>query len=167
MSAANLSIHAGNDTLARTLLGVGVGIGVEEINKKYVAIRKNGKCLEMTTLRRGFYLLLGFTFPFFWAFHATGFMAVLYRPLQHLFATAGTGWPSLVTASMLYCGAAGLFELLFRVRGDITPEWHTHRPQPQSDHGSWLPDRCKEKGPGQPHHPESSGGPEESGPAKD
>jgi hypothetical protein len=48
MSAANLSIHAGNDTLARTLLEVGVGIGiwVEEMNKEYVAIRKNKASLR-------------------------------------------------------------------------------------------------------------------------
>lgn len=71
----------------------------------------------MTTLRKGFYLLLGFTFPFYWAIHDAGFMAALYRPLQHLFATTGSGWPSMVTASLLYGGAAGLFELLFRARG--------------------------------------------------
>ncbi|MHB8810947.1 MAG: hypothetical protein ACYC9M_13190 [Desulfobulbaceae bacterium] len=38
----------------------------------------------MTTLRKGYYLLLGFTFPFYWAAHAAGFMATLYRPLQLL-----------------------------------------------------------------------------------
>ncbi len=121
----------------------------------------------MTSLRRGFYLLLGFTFPFFWAVHATGFLAAIYRPLQHLFATSGTGWPSLVTASLLYCGAVGVFELLLRGREDITPEWHTPHQPLRSDHGSWLPDRCRERGPGQPHHPESSDGPGESGPGKD
>ena len=120
----------------------------------------------MTTLRRSFYLLLGFTFPFFWALHAGGLMATLYRPIQYLFATSGSGWPSLLTTLALYCGAAGLFELLFRTRDDITPEWHTPRPPPRSGHESWLPDRCREKGPDQPHPPASSDGPEASGPGK-
>jgi len=38
----------------------------------------------MGFLRRAFYLLLGFTFPGFWLFHAGGLLASLYLPLQTL-----------------------------------------------------------------------------------
>lgn len=63
----------------------------------------------MAILRRGFYLLIGFTFPGFWMLHASGRAAGLYKPVQKLFATTAVGWPSLLTASLLY----GSFVLCF------------------------------------------------------
>ncbi|MDD2467747.1 MAG: hypothetical protein PHI97_27520 [Desulfobulbus sp.] len=66
----------------------------------------------MHLLRRGFYLLIGFTFPGFWVLHASGFIAVLYRPLQLLFHTKAVGWPALITASLLYLGVIVGFEAL-------------------------------------------------------
>ncbi len=64
----------------------------------------------MGFLRRGFYLLLGFTFPGFWLFHAGGLLAPLYLPLQKLFHTEATGWPSFITASLIYISAIAVFE---------------------------------------------------------
>jgi len=57
----------------------------------------------------------------FWVFHAMGFLGVLYRPIQYLFATTATGWPSLVSALLLYLAAASVFELLCRPRQDNQP----------------------------------------------
>lgn len=73
-------------------------------------------------LRRWFYLVLGFTFPFFWAFHDAGMLKVLYLPLQLLASTSRTGWPSFVTASLLYTSVALIFEIMHRVRKNISPE---------------------------------------------
>ena len=64
----------------------------------------------MHILRRAFYLLIGFTFPGFWMLHASGLAAELYRPLQRLCATTAVGWPSLLTASLLYGGLILCFE---------------------------------------------------------
>jgi hypothetical protein len=68
----------------------------------------------MGGLRRGFYLILGFTFPGFWVFHAGGLLAGLYFPLQKIFHTRTTGWPSFFTACLLYCGLIMFFELFAR-----------------------------------------------------
>lgn len=64
----------------------------------------------MSILRRGFYLLIGFTFPGFWMLHASGWAAGLYKPVQILFATTAVGWPSLLTASLLYGSLMLFFE---------------------------------------------------------
>ncbi len=72
--------------------------------------------------RKWFYLLLGFTFPFFWAFHAAGALEVLYYPVQIIASTAGTGWPSLITASLLYAVIAIVFEIICRTRKNLTLE---------------------------------------------
>jgi hypothetical protein len=66
----------------------------------------------MHLLRRGFYLMLGLTFPGFWVLHASGFWAVLYQPLQFLFHTREVGWTSLVTATLLYLWGIFCFEWL-------------------------------------------------------
>lgn len=73
-------------------------------------------------LRRWFYLVLGFTFPFFWAFHDAGMLKVLYSPLQLLASTSRTGWPSFVTAGLLYTAIAFIFEIMYRLRRNISPE---------------------------------------------
>lgn len=75
----------------------------------------------MGFLRRGFYLLLGFTFPGFWLFHADGLLASLYLPLQKIFHTQATGWPSFITASLLYIATIVLFEFLARVLKNARP----------------------------------------------
>lgn len=75
----------------------------------------------MGGLRRGFYLILGFTFPGFWVFHAGGMMSGLYFPLQKIFHTKATGWPSFFTAVLLYLGAIVLFELFARAWKNARP----------------------------------------------
>ncbi len=69
----------------------------------------------MTLLRRGFYLIVGFTFPGFWMFHASGFYAHLYRPIQTLFHSPAIGWPSLITALLIYLAAIVCFEICYRL----------------------------------------------------
>lgn len=75
----------------------------------------------MTSLRRAFYLLIGLTFPGFWILHASGFAAFLYQPLQRFLHTASSGWPSLVTALLLYGCMIACFEVLMRARKQIQP----------------------------------------------
>lgn len=75
----------------------------------------------MGFVRRGFYLILGFTFPGFWVFHASGFLSVLYRPLQLVFNTETTGWPSFISACTLYIGLTVLFELFFKAWKNVHP----------------------------------------------
>lgn len=75
----------------------------------------------MEYIRRGFYLILGFTFPGFWALHASGLVSVLYSPLQKLFSTEATGWPSFITACLLYIGMILLFELFSRAWKNVHP----------------------------------------------
>ena len=72
-------------------------------------------------MRQGFYLILGFTFPGFWALHANGLIAWIYRPLQMLFRTEATGWPSFVTATLTYIGLTVLFELITRAWRNAHP----------------------------------------------
>jgi len=75
----------------------------------------------MGFIRRGFYLFLGFTFPGFWLFHAGGLLSALYLPLQQLFHTKTTGWPSLITALLLYLATIVLFELCTRALRNVHP----------------------------------------------
>ena len=44
--------------------------------------------------------------------HASGWAAGLYHPVQQLFATTAVGWPSLLTASLLYGGLVLCFETI-------------------------------------------------------
>lgn len=120
----------------------------------------------MSLLRRSFYLMLGFSFPFFWVMHATGFLNVLYLPIQKIFSTQSSGWPSLLSAILLYICVTVMFEFLSRAKQDIIPELRNRRQPPLSGHGSSLPDRCTEKEPGQPHLQELSGDPVGSEPEK-
>ena len=75
----------------------------------------------MGFLRRTFYLLLGFTFPGFWLFHAGGLLASLYQPLQKLFHTQTTGWPAFITASLLYIAAIAVFEFFAKALKNARP----------------------------------------------
>jgi hypothetical protein len=75
----------------------------------------------MRALRQGFYLLLGLTFPGFWVFHAAGKLSILYRPLQWLAETETTGWPSFISASLLYLAVTVVFEFLFRILKEYHP----------------------------------------------
>lgn len=121
----------------------------------------------MLLVRRFFYVVLGFSFPFFWFRHASGFMGILYKPLQKMFATDSVGWPSLVTALAVYFLAVLLFEMAMRVRGNITPEWHNRHQPPLFGHESFRQDHCREKEPDQPHPRESSADQGESAPGTD
>ncbi len=56
--------------------------------------------------------MTGFTFPGFWMLHASGFWSVLYKPLQWMLHTQAVGWPSLITASLLYLCLIFCFEAL-------------------------------------------------------
>ena len=67
-------------------------------------------------MRKWFYLLLGFSFPFFWTAHSMGKMGVLYAPIQKLASTSSTGWPSFVSAAMLYIIFGVIFEVTYRAR---------------------------------------------------
>lgn len=69
----------------------------------------------MTFIRRCFYLIVGIAFPGFWFYHASGFGAHLYRPIQNLFHSQAVGWPSLITALFLYLAAILCFELCYRL----------------------------------------------------
>lgn len=73
-------------------------------------------------IRRWYYLLAGFTFPFFWAFHAAGKLKILYYPIQMMASTKSTGWPSFITATLLYLAVTVVFEIMYRTRKDLTPE---------------------------------------------
>lgn len=75
----------------------------------------------MSLIRRTFYLFIGLTFPAFWISHASGWGAFLYRPIQQLFATTAGGWPSFITACLLYLLAIVCFESLHRLLKNIRP----------------------------------------------
>jgi len=72
-------------------------------------------------LRQGFYLLLGFTFPGFWIFHTGGFWSVLYRPIQMITGSEATGWPSFITACLIYFAAILVFECSHRLLKNAHP----------------------------------------------
>lgn len=76
----------------------------------------------MSIIRRGFYLILGFTFPGFWAIHASGYAAFLYTPLQKLFGIEGSGWLSLLTASLIYLAATVIFETCYQLLKNSRPQ---------------------------------------------
>lgn len=73
-------------------------------------------------VRRWFYLMLGFSFPTFWAFHSIGTLKILYQPIQWIASTEKTGWPSFITANLLYAVIIVIFEVIYRVRKEISPE---------------------------------------------
>lgn len=75
----------------------------------------------MSLIRRAFYLFIGLTFPAFWISHASGWAAHLYRPIQQLFATTASGWPSLITTILLYLAAILCFEGLYRLLKTTRP----------------------------------------------
>jgi len=75
----------------------------------------------MILIRRGFYLIAGFTFPGFWMIHASGYGAIVYQPIQHFFHTATVGWPSLITATLIYLAAMGCFEACWRLLKNTRP----------------------------------------------
>ena len=78
----------------------------------------------MTSLKRTFYMLLGFTFPFFWAYHAAGFADFLFKPIQLVTSTKSAIWPSFITAFLLYTLLIIVIEFVFRPkRHTFTPEW--------------------------------------------
>ncbi|MBM9616225.1 hypothetical protein JWJ90_18310 [Desulfobulbus rhabdoformis] len=66
----------------------------------------------MHLFRRIFYLLIGFTFPGFWVFHASGMFANLYLPLQRLLHSQSPLFPALITASLLYLVIICCFEFV-------------------------------------------------------
>lgn len=82
---------------------------------------KRVQAFTMTIVRRGFYLIVGFTFPGFWMLHASGFGAHLYRPIQQLLQTSSVGWPSLVTATVCYGTAILCFEICWRLIKNAQP----------------------------------------------
>ena len=113
-------------------------------------------------------MLLGFTFPFFWAYHAGGFADFLFRPIQIIVSTESKIGPSFFTAFLLYAVFIFGIEFLSRPRKrTLSPELHTLHQQPQPDHESSSPDHCTETEQDLPHHPASSDGPEESSPKTD
>ncbi len=75
----------------------------------------------MPLFRRAFYLIVGLTFPGFWMVHAAGLGAFLYRPLQTFLHSKTTGWPSLITAVLLYMAVIVCFELCCRVFRSAQP----------------------------------------------
>ncbi|ADW17112.1 hypothetical protein Despr_0938 [Desulfobulbus propionicus DSM 2032] len=75
----------------------------------------------MALLRRGFYLIVGCTFPGFWMLHASGFGAALFRPIQQWCHSTAVGWPSLVTAVLLYLTAICCFEFCWRLLKNTHP----------------------------------------------
>lgn len=64
----------------------------------------------MDTIRRGFYLLVGFTFPGFWVMHASGFMKSCYEPIQRIIGSESAGWPSFISASLIYLAVIIFYE---------------------------------------------------------
>ncbi len=82
----------------------------------------------MPFIRKSFYMIIGLTFPFFWAFHSTGFMNYLYLPLQLLTGSTGTGWPSFISAFCIYMICTVLFEGFYRClyKTKSTSEFSSH-----------------------------------------
>ncbi|WP_153306673.1 hypothetical protein [Desulfogranum japonicum] len=69
----------------------------------------------MKHIRQFFYLTIGCTFPGFWMLHASGLYAGWYAPLQNLFHTKSSGWPSFITAAFLYGIVIACFEVMYRL----------------------------------------------------
>ncbi|PIE56659.1 MAG: hypothetical protein CSA34_03355 [Desulfobulbus propionicus] len=70
-------------------------------------------------IRRTFYLIIGFSFPFFWTFHANGLLKALYLPIKRFLGIQSSLWPSLFTAILVYGLIIFIFELLLRTREDL------------------------------------------------
>jgi hypothetical protein len=121
----------------------------------------------MSHIKRIFYMLLGFSFPFYWMFHATGFADIFYKPIQLVASTESTIWPSFITASLMYVGLVVLIERLYGRRENFNPELHNLHQQPLFDHESFLQDHYKEKELDPQHPQESSADQEESAPKTD
>lgn len=122
----------------------------------------------MTSLKRTFYMLFGFTFPFFWAYHASGVADFLYRPIQFIAGTESRIWPAFITTFILYMGTIIMIQTVTRPKKRaFTPELHTLRQQPLSGRESSLKGHCTEKGQDQPHHQGSSIDQEEFSPKTD
>lgn len=75
----------------------------------------------MNFTRKAFYLLVGFSFPGFWIFHAGGLWSVLYKPIQMITGSEATGWPSFITASLVYLGMIIVFENFYRLLKNSRP----------------------------------------------
>lgn len=73
-------------------------------------------------MRKWFYLLMGFTFPFFWTAHSMGKLKALYYPIQKIASTTSTGWPSFISASILYIIVGVVFEATYRARKNMEAE---------------------------------------------
>jgi hypothetical protein len=99
----------------------------------------------MTLFRRSFYMLLGFSFLFYWGFHMEGFADLLYRPIQVIASTESTMWPSFITAFLTYAGLIVLIERLWRGRADFTNEWDDRGQTPFFDHEALLQGQRDEK----------------------
>jgi len=121
----------------------------------------------MSLIKRIFYMLLGFSFPFYWAFHASGFAAIFYKPIQLIASTKSTFWPSFITAALTYVAVVVLIESLQKKRGNFSPELHNLHQQQLFDHESSLLDHYREKGPDPQHPQELSTDQEESAPKTD
>jgi hypothetical protein len=76
-------------------------------------------------LRQSFYLVLGLTFPGFWIFHAVGFWSMLYQPIQVISGSQATGWPSFITACLVYLAAVFIFEWSYRLLRNAHPKKFT------------------------------------------
>lgn len=113
-------------------------------------------------------MVLGFTFPFFWAYHAAGFADFLFWPLQVITSSESKIWPSFITTSILYVGTIVLIELISRPKKrTFTPELHNLHQPPQPDHESFSPGHYTEKVQDQRHHQELSSDQGESSPKTD
>lgn len=75
----------------------------------------------MKMLRSMCYLVLGFTFPLFWMYHAAGLWSFLYKPIQLLLGIEISGWPSFITAFLLYATGCLVLELFFRLLKNAQP----------------------------------------------
>jgi len=53
--------------------------------------------------------------------HASGFGAALFRPIQQWCHSTAVGWPSLVTAVLLYLTAICCFEFCWRLLKNTHP----------------------------------------------
>lgn len=75
----------------------------------------------MSYMRQAFYLLLGFSFPWFWMFHSSGFWAGIYAPLLGFLGEGARTWLSLISALIIYILAAVVFETAFRLIKNARP----------------------------------------------
>ena len=88
---------------------------------EYLFLKLSRAWPTMILIRRGFYLIAGFTFPGFWMIHASGYGAIVYQPIQHYINTPAVGWPSLITATLIYLAAMVSFEACWRLLKNTRP----------------------------------------------